>query len=113
MTPVTKVLAAQVNKKTGNSPTELEVEYTITNGKTLALEVFVAGHEYSKKEARVELLERVGATDTTIAVMYGSTTRVVVDEDFVGDGTRKIVIRATNGDSGQLHMFGRWVGRER
>lgn len=104
MTIVTKTFSDSVLKKSTD-----ELSYVIPDGKTLHLDRFFAGHEYSQKEARVELVW----DGTQLAVMYGATSRVDIDEDLVGDGVKSLVIRAVNQDSGALHMFGRWFGREK
>ena len=106
-------IAQSVAKKTGNSNTVVEDEYTIPNGKTLTLDRLTGGTEYSTKETRIELVDR-GGSDTIIAVGYGQSFDFYLGEDFIGDGTKKIVIRLVNGDtSGALHMFARWRAFER
>ena len=103
----------EVGKSLGLSPTVEENVYTIPDGRVLSIDSFLAGHEYSTREARVELVERDGATDTVLVAHYGNSQEVRIESDFVGDGSKKIVIRLINGDVATLNMFGRWVGRER
>ncbi len=84
--------------------------YVIPDGKTLRLDRFSGGAEYSKKTVRVELIERDGS-DTVIAAGYvGAGFQYAIDQDFVGDGTKAIVIKHYNDDSGKLWMSGWWEG---
>lgn len=99
----------EVAKKTGNSPTVSEHEWTIPDGETLKLVRFSGGSEYSAKETRVELVHRTGG-DETVAVGYGSTFEFFIDMDFVGNGSDKVVIRLVNGDASELNMAGWWQG---
>lgn len=107
---VHKVFETEVSKKTGNSPTVSEDVYVIPNGQTLRLAAFSGGHEYSTQEVRIELVHRVGGTDTAIAVGFGAAFQYRIDRDFAGNGADSIVMRFINGDSGGLRMAGWWDG---
>ena len=101
----------EVDKRKGFSPTVEEFEYVIPSGKSVAVEIFQGGHEYSSQEVRIELLERTAEEDVLINCGYGQNFTKKVGSDFVGDGDRKIVVRMTNGDTGDLHMTASWHGR--
>lgn len=104
-----EVFHMEVPKKKGQ-PTERESSFLIPDGHTLRLTRFSGGHEYSNKEVRVELLLRSGGSDTIIAVGYGTSFSYLIDRDFLGDGSKEIVFRFVNGDSGALSMTAWWDG---
>jgi len=104
-TAIRKVHSEEIPKRT----TE-DSEYTIPDGKRLRIDRFIGCHEATDKEARVVLLLVDGETETTIAVAYGSGGSYVIDEEYHGDGSKKIVIRLLNQDVGALHMTGIWSG---
>lgn len=109
---VNNVYSEQVAKQLGFNPTLVEHVYLIPDGKNLALEVFQGGHEYSTKQIRIELWVRTtSGGDTLINCGYGQDFHKRVEQDFEGDGDRKIVVKMINGDPGQLHMTASWFGR--
>lgn len=101
---------AEVAKKSGNSPTESESSFVVPNGQRLRIERFSGGIEYTKKEARVELLWRDGGDEVIAVGYYGSGFQYVVADDRTGNGTAAVVIRLVNGDSSALNMAGWWEG---
>jgi hypothetical protein len=106
----TVIHSTEVAKATGNTVTTNENVYTVPNGRTLRLANFSGGHEYTAREARVELRWRVGQNDTLIAVGYGMF-HIPVIRDFIGNGANALVVRHINGDTaGALHMTGTWEG---
>jgi len=86
-----------------------EAEYTIPSGKRLRIDRFLGGHEYTKKEARIELVLRDGS-DSILFAGYGNSFQFDVGREYVGDGDKKIVLRLVNQDSDALHMTGIWEG---
>lgn len=104
MAEVRRLVSQDIDKKSS-----LENGYVIPNGKILGIDYFFGGHEYSRKEVRIELLLRDGS-DTTLAVGYGSSFNLRVKENITGDGTKSIVIKMVNGESGALHMTACWYG---
>jgi hypothetical protein len=66
----------------------------------------------------VELVERptgLPASDVVVAVGYignGGNFSFDLDEAFVGDGTRQIVLKRINGAGIPQRVNGKWVGYE-
>lgn len=111
MIDIYKIHSGEVAGIQSGAPTVDEYEYLIPNGKHLSILRFSGGHEHAVSEVRTELIERDGETDTLIDVGYGQSFDKIVEIDFTGDGTKKIVIKHVNGDPGALHMTGKWAGR--
>ena len=76
------VYSLEVDKRKGFSPTVEEFEYVIPSGKSVAVEIFQGGHEYSSQEVRIELLERTAEEDVLINCGYGQNFTKKVGSDF-------------------------------
>lgn len=102
----------------GNISGETDSFYTITNGKTLTITLFQAGaQEVVSGGSKVEIYEDVNgnlSVLTLIAVLYvnGNSAQVNVNQEFIGDGTNRIVLRRTTFGGGSREVFGRWSGFE-
>lgn len=92
--------------------------YTITNGKTLVLQIFQAGSEANTTGgSKVSLYEDPNGNLSVlnlIAVIYinGNTTEVALDTTFTGNGTRRIVMRRGVFAGPSREVTGRWKGFE-
>lgn len=92
--------------------------YTITNGTTLTLQTFISGSASTSGGSACDLFEDPNGDLTVlnrIETIYtdGSTSPLPVGQEFVGDGTRRIVMRqrGVSSSSGR-EMFSRWQGFE-
>lgn len=107
-TPVVITAFGDVN---GN----VDSTYIITNGKTLHISRLLAGSEETTKACRVTLYENPsGTTLNLIATLYvnGSSDRFDLSQTFIGNGTRKIILRRTNLGTGSKEVFARFEGYE-
>lgn len=92
--------------------------YTITDGKTLVLQVFQAGSENNTTGgSKISLFEDPNGDLSVlnlIAVIYvnGNTTEVALDTTYIGDGTRRIVMRRGVFAGPSREVTGRWKGFE-
>lgn len=103
----------------GNVPANSTSEsiYTITSGKTLKIQRLSGGGENSVAGGRVELAYRptgLAASDVLVEVGYisGGNFQFQLDENFIGDGTRQLVLKRINGGGGTMRITGKWVGYE-
>lgn len=87
-----------------------ESAYPIPEGKTLRIDRFSGGLEYSKKETRVELVKRDGGADTVLAIGYVGNFQYRIDADLTGGSATFLVVRLVNQDSSVLNMAGWWEG---
>lgn len=91
--------------------------YTITNGETLTIQLISAGSEASTGGSVTELFEDPNGDLSVLnrietVFNNGDSASIVIDRDFVGDGTRRIVMRQRGYTSAAREMFGRWQGFE-
>jgi len=92
--------------------------YTITNSTTLTIQTFTSGSEEKTGGSVAELFEDPNGNLTPlnrIDSIYtnGNTTNVPIGTDFVGNGTRRIVMRQRGlGSSSAREVFSRWSGFE-
>ena len=91
--------------------------YTITNGKTLTIQRLSAGSEETTGGSVVELFEDpngnlTGMTRIETIFTNGNSGNVDIGLDFIGNGTRRIVLRRRGFTSSAREMFGRWQGFE-
>jgi hypothetical protein len=95
-----------------------DTAYTITNSTTLTLQVFSAGSEENTGGSVTELFEDPNGDLTVlnrIATLFTngqSAPPESIQQDFVGDGTRRIVMRQRGYTAAAREMFGRWQGFE-
>ena len=91
--------------------------YTITNGETLTLTRFSAGAASSTEGSVIELYYAPNGNTTGLEIIdvifaKGSSDQHDLLQEFVGDGTRAILLRRERLDGGSRLMFGRWEGFE-
>lgn len=99
----------------GNVNGNVDSIYTITNGKTLHIGRLLAGSEETGKACRVTLYENPSGTILNlIATLYvnGSSDIFDLSQSFVGNGTKKIILRRTNLGTGNKEIFARFEGYE-
>ncbi len=95
----------------------VETTYTITNAKTLRLQRFWGGGENTTAGGRITVVYRptgLPASDVLLAVGYiaGGNFQVDLDDSFVGDGTKKIVLQRINLGGTSMRQTGCWMGYE-
>lgn len=92
--------------------------YAITSGKTLTITLFQSGaQEIVSGGSKTTLFEDPNgdlSVLTLVAVLYvnGNSAQVNVNQEFVGNGTRRIVMRRDTFGGGSREVFGRWSGFE-
>ena len=92
--------------------------YTITNLKTLTLQLFSAGAEASTGGSAVELLDDPNGdlsvlTQIVIGFVNGTSVQGSLgNSTYAGDGTRRIVLRLRGYSANAREMAGSWVGYE-
>lgn len=91
--------------------------FTLTNGETLTIQTFAAGSEDITAGSVTELFEDPNGDLSVLNVIEviftnGMTTNVPVSQEFVGDGTRRIVMRQRGYTASAREMNGRWQGFE-
>ena len=110
-TEVIKVAQTSINSDT-------DTLYTITNGKTLTLQIFDAGAEANATAgSKVSLYEDPNGNLSVlnlITVLYvnGTSAEASLSTSFEGNGTRRIVMRRSSLGGGNREVFGRWKGFE-
>lgn len=92
--------------------------YTITNGKTLTIQILSAGSEANTTGgSKVELYEDPNGNLTgmvLISVIYvnGNSFQNSLSISYVGNGTRRIVMRRNAFAGASREVFGSWKGFE-
>ena len=91
--------------------------YTITSGKTLKIQLLVGGAQNGTDGSKVALYEDPNGDLSVlneIAVIYVnmSTIHIDLDDDYVGNGTRRILMRRISFSASAREIYGRWVGYE-
>ena len=91
--------------------------YTITNGQTLFVQRLSGGAESSVGGSVIELYydpTGTGSPLTAIEDIYanGSSDQKDLDVNYVGDGTRRILLRRRNFGGGSYEITARWEGYE-
>lgn len=115
-TPVDTTAIEQTAASSINSDTD--TIYTITNGKTLTIQLFEAGSEQNTTGgSKVSLFYDPNgnlSVLTPISVIYvnGSSYQNQVSSEFIGNGTRRIVMRRSVFAGASREVYGRWRGYE-
>lgn len=115
-TPVDTTAVTQTAVSSINSDTD--TIYTITNGKTLTIQLFEAGCEANATGgSKVALYEDPNGNLSVlnpISIIYinGASNQNSVSTEFVGNGTRRIVMRRSIFSGGSREIYGRWRGYE-
>ena len=92
--------------------------YTITNGTTLTITRLLGGAEGNTNGGTsIELYEAPNGNTTgigLIAVIFsnGQSTFLDLNREFVGNGTRAILLRRRRLDGGSSEVYGAWEGFE-
>ena len=95
----------------------MDDEYTITNTKTLTIQRLSGGSETSNSGSVIELFEDPNGDKTVLNLIEkvyvsGSSDQKDLSAQYVGDGTRRIVLRRRNFGGGTYEMTGAWSGYE-
>jgi hypothetical protein len=116
-TPTTADQVIQENFGNISTTTGTDTIYTITNTKTLVIQIFSAGSEAATGGSVTELFEdpngdlsvlnRIGTIFSN-----GDNANESIQQEFSGDGTRRIVLRQRGYIASAREMFGRWQGYE-
>jgi len=99
----------------GNVAVEDDVEYLIPNGETLTLQRFSGGGEQTNGGNVIELWydpngNGVGMQIIDAIFCDGSSDQHDLNEEYIGDGTKKIRMRRKRLSGGAVALFGRWEG---
>ncbi len=91
--------------------------YTITNGQTLTVQILQAGAEGDVSGTVIELFEDPNGdlsvlNRVTLIFVNGASNGRIVQQTFVGDGVRRIVMRRRTYTASTREVEARWVGYE-
>lgn len=100
-----------------SSTAGVDTYYTITNTKTLTIQTFLAGSEETTGGSVVGLFYDPNgdlSVLTRISTLFvnGFSDNSPVSASFVGNGTRRIVLRRRGYTSSNREMFAQWLGYE-
>jgi hypothetical protein len=92
-------------------------EYTITNSKTLTIQRISGGAETSNSGSIIEVFEDPNGDKSVLNLIddvyvSGGSDQKDLNVSFVGDGTRRIIMRRRNFGGGKYEVTGRWEGYE-
>lgn len=98
-----------------DSTTGVDTVYTIPNGETLTVQQLSGGAEEHTSGSIVELFEDPNGDLSVLnrietVFVNGDSKQVVVQKSYVGDGTRRIVLRRRRYAANAKEMWGRWRG---
>ena len=102
----------------GNINGTIDTPFTITNGKKLTITRFVAGAESDSTAGNViELFEDPNGDLSVLNVLdvifaSGLSDQHDLNAEFIGDGTKRILLRRRRLSGGSKEVFGRWEGFE-
>ena len=107
-TPVTRTA---YNSVSGSS----DDIYSIPNGETLTIQRLSAGAESINSGNVIELWDDPNGNLTGMSIIDvifadGASDQHDINQDFVGDGTRRIVMRRLRLSGGNASIFGKWSG---
>lgn len=115
--PSTTPVVRTLQQSTDTIP--VDDNYTITNGKTLQLQSLLAGAELKTTAggSKVELYydpngNKTGMTLISALYVNGNSFQTDLTEYYVGNGTRRIVLRIVGIYGTGREIFGRWKGFE-
>lgn len=120
VTPPAPFGAVDISQTAFNGVTStagVDLYYTITNTKTLMIQTLIAGSEETQGGAVVELFydpnaNLTGMTRLSTLFINGSSDNTPINQDFVGNGTRRIVLRRRGYTASNREMFAQWLGYE-
>lgn len=95
----------------------VDITYTVTDLKTLTIQVLVAGAETTTGGSIVELFEDPSGTGSPLIrisslFVNGQSDNAPVHQDFIGNGTRRIILRRRGYSGSAREMFAQWIGFE-
>ena len=95
----------------------VDLNYTITNLQTLTIQTLLAGSEATTGGSIVELFEDASGTGTPLVrisslFVNSQSDNAPVNQSFVGDGTRRIILRRRGYSGSAREMFAQWIGFE-
>lgn len=93
----------------------VDLAYTIPNGETLTIQLFGAGAEQTTAGSVVELFYDPNGdlsvlTRVSTLFVNGTSDNTPVNQEFIGNGTRRIVMRRRGYDGSAREIFGQWIG---
>jgi hypothetical protein len=100
-----------------NSTSGVDTPYIITSGKTLTVQQLSGGAEAHTSGSIVELFEDPNGDLSVLnrietVFVNGDSQSVIVERSFVGDGTRRIILRRRRYAMNFKEIWGRWKGFE-
>jgi len=95
----------------------VDTYYTITNAKTLTIQTLLAGAEYEVSGSIVELFydpngDLTVLTRISTIFVNATSDTAPVQQIFIGNGTRRIVLRRRGFGASAREMFAQWFGYE-
>jgi len=95
----------------------VDINYIITNLQTLTIQTLIAGAETTVGGSIVELFEDPTGTGTPLTrisslFVSGQSDNAPVNQEFIGDGTRRIILRRRGYSGSAREMFAQWIGFE-
>lgn len=95
----------------------VDTYYTITSGKNLTIQTILAGAEYDSAGSVVELFYDPNGnlsvlTRLSTEFVNAASTNAPVQQMFIGDGTRRIVLRRRGFTATAREIFAQWIGYE-
>jgi len=104
-----------VQTEYGDVDTYDDIEYTIPDGETLVLQRFSGGGEQTNGGNVIELWYDPNGNGINMEIIDaifcdGSSDQHDLNDEFVGNGTRKIRLRRKRLSGGAVALFGRWEG---
>ena len=91
--------------------------YTITNGKTLKVQQLSGGAQDGTDGSKISLFEDPNGDLSVLhlfAVLYvnQSSWQIDLQNEFVGNGVRRVLMRRYAFSASTREIFGRWIGYE-
>lgn len=116
-TPPTSTAISQVAFGFVATTIGLDLNYTITNGKTLTLQRFSAAAADATGGAAIELFYDPNGdlsvlTRIETIILNGATYQASLNQLFVGNGIRRIILRRRGYVNSSREIFARWEGYE-
>lgn len=98
-----------------SSTTGVDTIYVIPNGETLTIQQLSGGAEEHTSGSIIELFEDPNGNLSVLnrietVFVNGDSRQVTVQREFVGDGTRRIILRRRRYASNAKEIWGRWRG---
>ncbi len=89
-----------------NASTYVSDTYTPLSGEEIYIDSLFGNAAFSVNS----IVEAIWDSDGTPEIFWltkGSCNEDTINDSFVGDGTKKIAIKCTNGESGAIKMYGK------